>query len=58
MEVRIESVTGAAESAVAPVQVDDFENLDAFGIWADRPEMASYRSEVEAYRQRYGVSQK
>ena len=31
---------------------------DLLRFMADRPEMASYRSEVEAYRQRYGVSQK
>jgi hypothetical protein len=53
VEVRIEPVAGAAESAAAPVQDDDFENLDAFGIWADRSEMADSAGWVRKERAKW-----
>ena len=53
VEVRIEPVTAGADSAAPPTEDDDFANLDAFGIWADRPEMADSAEWVRGERSKW-----
>lgn len=56
VEVRIELLISADEPAAEAAQDEDFVDLDAFGMWADRPEMADgaewVRNERSKWRQR------
>jgi hypothetical protein len=56
VEVRIEPMISAAAPATTSAADEDFEKLDAFGVWADRSETADgaewVRNERAKWQQR------